>query len=113
MGLACRVGGAVLAMGLAASHPTHAEIRFYAPSSCARPEVLALAMDRLRRQDVHLDLVPRSAVEMATTRGDVVLCAISVRVSFYDGQAYREQPATLVEPRYFMLRRLAGGFALE
>jgi hypothetical protein len=80
---------------------------------CTRPDILSFALDRLRQQDAHIALVANSAVEVATMRSDVVLCALSVQIDYYDAFLYREHPARLTEPRYFEARTLGSGFVLD
>jgi hypothetical protein len=98
-----------LALPLAVERPAAAQ----SAPVCSRPDILSFALDRLRQRDAHVVLVPNSAVEVATTRSDVVLCALSVQIDAYDSFLYRQHPARLIEPRYFQARTLGSGFVLD
>jgi hypothetical protein len=80
---------------------------------CARPDVLSYAKEHLRSQDAHLHLLESSVGEVATAQPNRVFCVVSVRVETFDLGAYRDNPAVLVEPRYFEVRRLRDGFEVD
>jgi hypothetical protein len=100
----------IAAILLGAAMPVgHAEDR----ALCTRPDILAVAANRLGSTAAHVALIAGTAVEIATARSDVVLCAVAVRVETYDPGAYRDHPAVLAQPRYFTVRRLHDGFEVD
>jgi hypothetical protein len=101
--------GALIAVGFTTLTPAQAA----EGTLCARPDILSYAKAHLKSQDAHLELLERSAGEVATAAPNRVLCIVSVRVETYDLGPYRDKPATLVEPRYFEVRRLQDGFEID
>jgi hypothetical protein len=80
---------------------------------CRRPEILAFAMDNFQRADAHIKVVADSTTEVATSHADIVICALTVQVEFYDSADYRDRPAVLSQPRYFEVKRLRDGFEVD
>jgi hypothetical protein len=78
---------------------------------CNRPEIVMAGLARLTARDAHI-LGAGAASEFATPRGDVVLCVLPVRIWLTDAVQDRAQAATIWQPRYFEVRRLAAGFEI-
>jgi hypothetical protein len=80
---------------------------------CARPEVLRFALNHMKRSDAHIRLAANSVAEAGSPNSDAVLCAVTVEIRLYDMTRYPEHTAVIWEPRYFEVRRLDNGFAVD
>jgi hypothetical protein len=80
---------------------------------CNRPEILSFAMEHLKQGDAHVSLVANSAIETETPRANVVMCAVTVRVSMYDPIRPYAYPAVVLEPRYFAVTQLGDGLEVD
>lgn len=75
-----------------------------AGSDCARQEVLDLVEQHFGRQVSYLHLVEESATEIRVD-GNRVLCGVEARV---------DSPSIgLVQPRYFQVQSVNGGFMVD
>jgi hypothetical protein len=98
--------GAALLLGLSAGGAAARD-----PSICGRPEIVTAGLAHLIVRDAHI-LGAAAASEFATSRSDVVLCVLPVRIWLTDAGQDRAHAATIWQPGYFEVRRLAEGFEI-